>query len=206
MSELISQTTVIEMGFTKAMIKKLLPSPIEKPNPFYKSAAPMKMFNKDDVEKVMQTDAYKLEYEKSQKRKSAAAKAVKTKEEALFKEVSEMSESIRVKVIPDDKLINNAIISYNNHLREKAERNGDYGRIYRNSPKDIPEETLHRLVVNYIRHHLTTYDKSLLKLKGKVGKQEGYVTYKEVILQKIALAYPKYKDECQRQINEIPYY
>lgn len=46
-SELITQSTVMEMGFTKAMIKNLLPEPITKPNPIYHCAAPMKLWEKD---------------------------------------------------------------------------------------------------------------------------------------------------------------
>lgn len=196
MKELINQTTVIEMGFTKTMIKKLLPAPIEKPNPHNK-AAPIKLFEKDTVEKVMQTEEYKAEYEKAQKRKTAASKAVKTKEETLLQEMSEIVKSIKIKVIPEERLITRAIADYNAHQQEKS------GELYFTKVKaeDLTEETLNRLIVNYIRHKLTTYDRNLLNLNGRTGKQKGYIDYKEAILQQIALAYPKYKEECQRQIE-----
>ena len=40
--EFITKSAIMEMGFTKSMIEKLLPEPTEKPNPYYKKAAPMK--------------------------------------------------------------------------------------------------------------------------------------------------------------------
>ena len=199
MKELINQTTVIEMGFTKTMIKKLLPAPIEKANPHNK-AIPIKLFEKDTVEKVMQTEEYKTEYEKAQKQKTAALKAVKTKEETLLQEMSEIIKSIKIQVIPEERLITRAIADYNAHQQEKSEKSGEpyFTKV---KAEDLTEETLNRLIVNYIRHNLTTYDRNLLILNGKTGKQKGYIDYKEAILQQIALAYPKYKEECQRQIE-----
>ena len=53
--KMISQKTVIEMGWTKAMIAKLLPEPTLKPNPNYRSAAPMKLWIEEEVIAAMQT-------------------------------------------------------------------------------------------------------------------------------------------------------
>ena len=46
-AEMITQSTILEMGWTKSMITKLLPEPILKPNPHYRSAAP-----NEDMEKA----------------------------------------------------------------------------------------------------------------------------------------------------------
>ena len=91
---MITQSTVIDKGFTKAMIKKLLPSPIERPNPNYKKAAPMKLYVESDVLKVMETDEYKEEWEKAQKRKTSALKAVETKKENLKKTSFKKAENL----------------------------------------------------------------------------------------------------------------
>ena len=71
---LISQTTVLSMGFTKSMIDKLLPSPTLKQNPRYKSSAPMKLWNEADVLAVMETAAFQEAAAKAAQRKQAAAK------------------------------------------------------------------------------------------------------------------------------------
>ncbi len=83
MSEMITQSTVISMGWTKAMIEKLLPEPTLKTNPHYKCAAPMKLWDKDAVLAIMETEDFTTALESSKKRKKSAAQAVKTKEARL---------------------------------------------------------------------------------------------------------------------------
>ena len=62
------------------------------------------------------------------------------------------------------------------------------------------EETINRWIVNYIRHNLVSYDNFLGSIDGKVGSVEAYPEVKIAVLEKIANTYPKYKDECERQI------
>lgn len=57
--KLITQATVLSMGFTKSMIDKLLPAPTLKQNPRYKSSAPMKLWKEADVLAAMETDAFR---------------------------------------------------------------------------------------------------------------------------------------------------
>ncbi len=45
-AEMITQSTILEMGWTKSMITKLLPEPTLKLNPHYRSAAPMRIWKK----------------------------------------------------------------------------------------------------------------------------------------------------------------
>lgn len=42
-------------------------------------------------------------------------------------------------------------------------------------------------------------------MKGKIGKNEAYISYKKAIMEKIAVAYPKYAEECKRQVQELDY-
>ena len=44
--EMITQSTIIGMGWTKTMITKFLPEPTLKDNPHYQNAAPMKLWRK----------------------------------------------------------------------------------------------------------------------------------------------------------------
>lgn len=65
------------------------------------------------------------------------------------------------------------------------------------------DDTLNRWCVNYIRHQLTTYDNELYNLIGKIGRDDAYENFKKAVLEKIAEKYPKYADECKRQIRKI---
>lgn len=201
--ELITQSTVLEMGFTKTMIKKLLPEPIEKENPHYKCASPMKLYDKAVVLAIMETEPYKEEWDKALKRKESANKAVKTKKDSLLTLINEISKSINVELVDDKELVEQAINSYKNHQMEIAMWHEDYERIFEiEQQTDYPIEFIRRIVVNHIRHNLTTYDDELELLYNKVGKAEAYKILKNAVLNKIADKYPKYVQECKNQLVE----
>lgn len=54
----ITKTEVKSMGFTDKLIKELLPAPQLLPNPFYKSAAAMKLWKVSDVEDAMKNPVF----------------------------------------------------------------------------------------------------------------------------------------------------
>ena len=64
-SQTITQSTILAMGWTKTMIKNLLPEPTVKPNPHYECASPMKLWEKEKVLEIMETDDFKQALEKS---------------------------------------------------------------------------------------------------------------------------------------------
>ena len=201
--ELITQSMVLEMGFTKTMIKKLLPEPIEKENPYYKCASPMKLYDKAVVLAIMETEPYKEEWDKALKRKESANKAVKTKKDSLLTLINEISKSINVELVDDKELVEQAINSYKNHQMEIAMWHEDYERMFEiEQQTDYPIEFIRRIVVNHIRHNLTTYDDELELLYNKVGKAEAYKILKNAVLNKIADKYPKYAQECKNQLVE----
>ena len=197
--ERVTQTQVLEMGFTKTMIQNLLPEPMFKENPHYRHAAPMKLWNKDEVKKVMQTEEYRVAWEKAKKRKAASKKSAKktleTKRANTEKLVEEMKNLISVEIVADKEIIEKVI----------EEKNKWYYWHGKNEIEKwmIDEWTLKRWIVNYIRHELISYDYDLEKLHGRVGKDKAYVEYKTAVLQKIAEVYPKYAEECRNQIEDI---
>ncbi len=229
-SQMITQSTILAMGWTKTMIKNLLPEPTERPNPHYKCAAPMKLWEQDKVLEVMETEDFKKALEKASKRKNAAKSAVKTKEKCLKEKMVEIANSFGIRIIPDDELIEKVL----KHNEERIENNlwqsmlyyerkvdryiydeyESYDDVcqeyedacyeYENFTLRTPnEETLMRWVVNYIRHNLISYDSTLFDNKGKVGKDEAYPIFKKAVLDRIAATYPKYAAECQRQAETI---
>lgn len=228
-SELITQSTVMEMGFTKAMIKNLLPEPITRPNPIYNCAAPMKLWEKDAVLQIMETDEFKIALEKAEKRRKAARTAVLTKEKRLKEKMIEKANNFELEVIDDEKLIelvlNEKKIAIHDRMFDEMEYlkrkmwRGDlegryedleeeYERVcceYEHFKFEKPsnEETINRWVVNFIRHNLINYDDALYHNNGKIGKKDAYPVFKKAVLERIAKEYPKYAEECNRQISWI---
>ena len=200
--KMIAQTTIIEMGWTKTLIAKFLPEPTLKPNPYYKKAAPMKLWRESDVMEIMETPEFIEAMEKAAKRKAAAEKAIQTKVNILAQEMERVTASLNVKIVPEESLANRAISAKNLWNEEKANMRNDwfYCPII---ASDVDKATLDRWVVNYIRHHLVKYDKALGRMDGRVGKYDIYPDMKKAVLRKIAEVYPSYAEECQRQIDEL---
>lgn len=187
--EMVTQSYLLENGWTKAMISKLLPEPLLKRNYMYRNASPIKLWNKVLVEEIMQTDAYIEATKKAQARREASMRGVETKKKNLLADINNLLDTIEVEVISDEKLVPRVL----NDKRAWYEMHGDIFL----KPDDI---TLRRWIVNYIRHELVSYDEYLYEIYGKTGKQDAYVILKNGILEKIAVAYPKYKEECRLQM------
>ena len=199
MNEKITLTKVKQMGFSDKLISLLLPEPELVDNPYYKSAAPMKLWNKKDVEEAMKRDEYINYQEKRKKRKTAAEKAVQTKKTNLLSAIQEESDKIMIKIIPFDTLKSKAIQAkqdwYNQHYDPLSDE-------FRKSAYNADEDTINRWSVNYLRHRMTSYDEQLFKMARKTGNREAYMLLFELILNKIGKAYPELNDECMRQIEE----
>ena len=89
---------------------------------------------------------------------------------------------IEVPTYTEEQLIQAAVDSYNDF---QDIRNRDkFATI--NSDKDF----LLRITQNFIRHNLTSYEKNLEHLFGKVGKQYAYDRLNEKIKSAIILKYP----------------
>lgn len=55
----LNQKDLFNMGFTRNMVKTLLPAPQLVPNPYFKNGAPMKVWNESDVEAAMESDKFR---------------------------------------------------------------------------------------------------------------------------------------------------
>ena len=191
-----TQTEVIGLGFTKGMIEELLPTPLLKPNPKYKSASPMKLWECNVVDAVIKTDKFAEYREKSQKRRAGAQKAVHTKKLKLREEIDCQIEKIAVKKIKDDALMSRTIQEKQDWYDYQDDLRGNWeGR----AAADADYKTQMRWMVNYVRHNLTSYDNVLYDMSGKVGCHEEYHRYKEAVLDKIAETYPLLAEECEDQ-------
>lgn len=187
--KLLSQSALIDMGWTKSLIRDFLPEPILKPNPMYASAPEMKCYREEDVNAAMQSAEFLAAKSKADKRKASAAKAVTTKTEKLVRSYADIASKIEVEVWPYPDLRSETIRSKRLH----------YMMIDKDFYGDVDQATLDRWIVNFIRHELVSYDYDLFQLKGKTGKDEAYSLYRDVVLRKIAEAYPQFSEECCRQ-------
>lgn len=190
----LTQTAILDRGWTRTMLK-LLPAPVEKRNPYYKKAAPMKVWNAADVESVENSDAWREAKAKADKRKANAGKAVATKKAKLEAEVDAALKSVTVERVELRKLREMT-------LSQKAEWKESHGD-YLSDPWTAPDYVVMRWTVNFIRHKLVHYDQSLDLWKGKTGISSEYPRFKTGVLTKIAAAYadaPEIVAECHNQM------
>lgn len=189
---LISQSTVLSMGFTKSMIDKLLPPPILKRNPHGASSAPMKLWPEAVVLASMDSMEFKAMAEKAAARKAASEKAVETKRKKAESIACDLIASIHVTRW-------SMLILERETLAAKQDWFLEHGSADMAAPNT---ETLSRWMVNFVRHNLCEYDDSLTALFGLVGKESLYHRLKSETLSKIAEVYPELQAECMRQMKE----
>jgi hypothetical protein len=158
-------------------------------NPHYRSAAPMRLYERERVLALEKSDAFKQAEALHDERRAAALKAIETKKQKLFQCIKTVK--IDVPVLPHDELIAKACKHYN-----------DWGYLKEDSfvalPTDSPD-FLNRITVNYLRHQLTSYEHELDNIFGKVGISEGRTRIRAKVYKAIAKAYPQLADECNRQ-------
>ena len=209
--KMITQSRIIdEYGWTKSLINNFLPEPTLKKNPHYSSAAPMKVGEEDTVKDVMKTPEFQAAMQKATKRKEAANTAVSTKITNMHDNIECFITSISISILPDDELRKRTLQEKQNWYNRHPHYNNyddEYSDLDEPIYKDVheaDEDTLIRWIVNYIRHNLVDYDNFLYKISGKVGSIGVYPEIKTAVLEKIAVAYPQYKEECERQMTCWP--
>lgn len=225
--EMITQSTILTMGWTKTMINNLLSEPILKPNPNYRTKSPMKLWDKSVVLKTMETAAFKEALEKVNKRRKLLEENAKNKETELSQQIVDCANSFNIRIISDDDLIKATLKDKEKRLIQSLEREieSSYDRPLsmdmdweelNKAETDLEQlkiagikkpnnpAILSRWIVNYIKHNLIDnflrYDYILNELK-KSNEDKNYISFKKIILTKIATAYPKYAEECERQIR-----
>ena len=204
----VCMTTIKRRGFTQKLIDDLLPEPLMVPNPNGSKFAPMKLWKEADVESAMKNELFQAKQAKREARKAAAQKAVQTKTDKLLAEVEERVANIKVTVIDLKELEKKTIKAkqdWYDYLEERCchKENYDYCDYYDyyEPAGSADKETRERWMVNYVRHNLTLYDDELLELYNRTGKGKAYMKLYSGIMEKIADAYPKFSDECKRQIE-----
>lgn len=92
----VTKTTLLQKSWTAKLIRDFLPAPREIPNPMYKSAAPMQLWDFDEVERIRHAPGCEAAWEKTKKAKQGAAKATQKKRDKLMSKLDEKIRDISV--------------------------------------------------------------------------------------------------------------
>lgn len=196
MEEFVIKSKLVERGWTDALVTKFLPEPDQtKSNPRYRSAAPMKLYLKERVEKIEATEQFKEAKEKSGSRRLSAQKAVESK---MAKTMEYVDKAVKVKVprMSQEQLVARACRHYNDWNIGRDNWSGNL------ATKDSDVLFLHRICVNFLRHEMTEYDDHLDEVRGKVGTGDAYLAIRKKVFDVIAEVYPWLASECKRQQGE----
>lgn len=191
--EFISKSKIKTRGWTEKLIDEFLSEPDKlSQNPFYRNAPDIKLYKIDRVEKIEDTVEFKELYEKTKKRKESSKKAILTKTKNIIEYVDGLI--INIKKIDEKELKGKAIDSFNEWKSYKSEDgycgNGD--KLFFN-----------RIIVNFLRHECSNYEKKLDEIYGKVGIDDAYMRLKNKVLDAIKNTYPFLSEECERQKIKI---
>lgn len=198
-SEYCSKSTLKLSGWTEVMIDRFLSTPDkEVPNPYYKSAAPMKLYKLSRVEAIESSQEFIDFKEKGKPRQEASEKAIKTKTVNLLTKVSQMDIFITRKNFED--IVKDAVDSYNTFKSNMAMEREDFD--YQQASINSDKQFLNRITVNFLRYRCTPYERMLDRITGKVGKKEAYALLNQRIFNKIAEMYPELKSECATQLEQ----
>ena len=193
----LSTSDLIDRGWTRGLIKKLMPAPCKKQCNYYTKRT-CHLYDQVRAAKIEEGGEFKL----MQAKASIRSKNAKEVAESKRKENMEKAENLLIEVtrIESDDLTKSAIDSYNWHHQYKDGRNVNYE--YIPACKESDTKFLNRIKVNYIRHELTCYEENLAALFGKIGRDETAHIIRRRIFDKIKEVYPELAEEVERQVEE----
>ena len=166
-----------ERGWTDAMISEYLGEPdATRPNPRYRSAAPMKLYLAERAEAAEATPEWAERRARGARRRAAGmavADRKRAETEALARQLA--ADLIAGLVFPADPQ-QAAIEAYNKWHSDGCTCSGWHELGYCDKHADASDspEFLRRITVNYARHSLTGYDRAYDRLAGRVGHQDAH--------------------------------
>ena len=193
--EYLNVAKLKERCWTGALIRDYLKVPDKLcQNPFYSKAAPMRLYLSARVEALEMSPEWQTAQERSKPRKISATRAVQTKMERLLAAVEEIQ--ITVPSFPLPQVIQNACDKYN-HFHDGLDSDHDWLQ----ASTDSDSCFLDRITVNYLRHQLSSYEKEIEEVFGKVGVRQAYKEINRKVYAAISEAYPVLSKECHRQLK-----
>lgn len=191
MNGMLTAARLRERGWTRTMVRDLLGEPDElRPNPAYRSAAPIRLWALDRVTAAEQDPAFAQRQATARKRAASADAAAGRKRQELLAEVARVP--VRVPLVDRERLTRRACASYN-------AMHGDRLDHVPAAPGSDPQ-FLERITVNYLRHELSSYEDRLAGLFRKTGRAQASALIRERVYAAISQAYPDLAAECARQL------
>jgi len=189
----LSQSKLLERGWTKTMIDQVLGEPdMFKPNPAYKSAAPMRLYSIGRIE-AAESHPYFADYlTVVDKRRKAIQPSIDQRRTQTLAEVKSLH--IRIKKVALEHCQREAVESYNAF-------NNPIDPVDLNDVKKRNPDFLDRITVNQIRHNRTCYDQKLVEQAGKIGVTTAQEIVRAKVYKAIMEAYPELAGECLRQLD-----
>jgi hypothetical protein len=168
-----------QRGWTDSAIRKFLGEPDKlKPNPHYKKAPPMRLYDSDRVEQTEESEEWKEWYQKSLDRREKQSQAMQESAQKKRQELIEKAKAMLEYHFPEKKPTPQAVISHWWENRQNHELSRDrfdaFFALSIPAQEDLDAETLNRWAQNMLRHEYTNYDEICLFLGGEIGKEEAY--------------------------------
>ena len=141
----LSQSLLIQAGWTKEMIEQFLPKPKLVANPVHPNAPPMKLWSYRLVEEVMKADAF-MEAQETENRKKVVAHPANTYEKDLVNHALSMAENLKIKLLSNDELRNLTI----EHRRKWYDYGISAGKATEDSFRKAAAKRLDQWIVSYL--------------------------------------------------------
>jgi len=192
--KLLLLTSVLERGWTRAMVEMFLGVPDQlRQNPRHRSGALMRFYALSRIEAAEQSVVFVERKAKAQERaKRGVAVAVRK-----YQELLDRVEALHIDVpkYGDEDVVWMAIDHYH---RLWASR-GEYSKYA--SLGDSPA-FLGRITVNFLRHACSRYEDEFEQAYGEIGAENARRMIRGRVYGAIARRYPQYEGECDRQLQE----
>lgn len=179
-------------GWTKGMIKKLMPKPCKTRSnrPHYGAT---NFFSESRVQEIERESSFEKLKRKSADRSTKAKDLAEGRRSKHIEHVEEIE--IQIEKIDDEILLRLSIDAYNDSQWGKDLALSELASASSN------REFLERIQVNFIRHSLAPYDSLLAEQFRQIGGDESKRIIREKIFAKIKEVYPMLKDEADRQLH-----
>lgn len=171
----------LEKKWTATLISTHLGKPDKlAPNPYNSKWASMRLYLVERVRQVEDTQEFREDAAKAQKRRLGSLRGVATKKARSAQQAGQELVVTGLDQITEAQLITQACAHYNSlWLMEIKE--GAKAKATRASSRMF----LARIIVNYVRHELSNYDDILDKLEGMTGKYEAQAIMRELVLSRL---------------------
>lgn len=189
----LSQSKILERGWTKKMVDTLLAEPdLFKRNPAYKSAPPMRLYLLSRVEQAEKQPEFVALKSSADKRRKALQPSIDQRRWDTLRRVRNLP--IWIKKVSLEHCQREALQFY--YAYHGRDDRIDVNVVKRESP-----EFLDRITVNHIRHCRTRYDDMLVQQAGNIGVREAQEIVRAKVYKAIMDTFPELADECLRQLD-----